>query len=122
MSFKIRRGLNSERLAIIPLEGEIVYATDTKLVYVGDGATYGGVLVGLVSGNISISSNVFQQTLVGGNLNYVLNSTIPDENRIFVIVNGLIQLPSIDYTVSGANLTFTSNTIQNSTIDVRIVQ
>jgi hypothetical protein len=115
MSFKIRRGLNSERLAIIPLEGEIVYATDTKLVYVGDGATYGGVPV-------NISANVFQQTLVGGNINYILSSTILDANRIFVIVNGLIQLPTIDYTVNGANLTFTSNTIQNSTIDVRIVQ
>lgn len=45
MSFKIRRGTDAERLLITPLEGELIYATDTMKVYVGDGSTAGGVLV-----------------------------------------------------------------------------
>lgn len=46
MSLKLRRGPNSQRLGIIPAEGELIYTTDTKIVYVGDGVTPGGILVG----------------------------------------------------------------------------
>jgi hypothetical protein len=44
MSLKIRRGTNAERLNIIPAEGELIYTTDTKNLYVGDGLTVGGKL------------------------------------------------------------------------------
>ena len=46
MAFKIRRGLESERTTITPLEGEPLYTTDTHLLYIGDGSTAGGNLVG----------------------------------------------------------------------------
>lgn len=48
MSLRIRRGTNSERLGVSPTpgitfaQGEIVWVTDTKKVYIGDGATVGG--------------------------------------------------------------------------------
>lgn len=48
MALRIRRGTNSERLGVSPTPGitfalgEIVWVTDTKKVYVGDGATVGG--------------------------------------------------------------------------------
>jgi hypothetical protein len=45
MAFKIRRGTNAERLTITPAEGELIYTTDTKKLYVGDGATTGGTAV-----------------------------------------------------------------------------
>lgn len=47
MSLKIRRGLEADRLGIIPDEGEIIYTTDDKLCYVGDGVTAGGNLIGV---------------------------------------------------------------------------
>ena len=46
MALRLRRGTDAERLLVTPLQGELVYATDTKKIYVGDGATVGGVLVG----------------------------------------------------------------------------
>jgi len=42
MALQIRRGTNAERLTITPAEGELIYTTDTKQLYVGDGSTVGG--------------------------------------------------------------------------------
>lgn len=42
MALQIRRGTEAERLTITPAEGELIYTTDTKVLYVGDGATIGG--------------------------------------------------------------------------------
>ena len=42
MALLLRRGLDSARSGITPAEGELVYTTDTKKVYVGDGTTAGG--------------------------------------------------------------------------------
>ena len=46
MALRLRRGTDAERLLVTPLQGELVYTTDTKKIYVGDGAVAGGVLVG----------------------------------------------------------------------------
>jgi len=46
MSIKIRRGLDTARVLITPDEGEFLYDTNTKLVYIGDNSTLGGNLVG----------------------------------------------------------------------------
>ena len=46
---KIRRGTAAERAAMSagdPIQGELIYETDTDLIYIGDGSTAGGVLVG----------------------------------------------------------------------------
>lgn len=45
MALQIRRGTNAERLTITPLQGELIYTTDTKTVYIGDGITLGGIPV-----------------------------------------------------------------------------
>lgn len=45
MALQIRRGTNAERQLITPLVGELIYTTDTKKVYIGDGATLGGVQI-----------------------------------------------------------------------------
>jgi len=45
MSLKIRRGTDAERLTITPSEGELIYTTDTKELYIGDGFTVGGNIV-----------------------------------------------------------------------------
>lgn len=43
---KLRRGLDSERRTIIFDTGEIVYSTDNRHTFIGDGNTTGGSLVG----------------------------------------------------------------------------
>lgn len=42
----IRKGTTSDRANVIFSEGELVYTTDTKELYIGDGSTSGGKLVG----------------------------------------------------------------------------
>lgn len=43
MALQLRRGSDAQRVAITFAEGEIVYTTDTKKLYVGDGVTAGGI-------------------------------------------------------------------------------
>lgn len=45
MALRLRRGTDSERLGITPLAGELIYTTDTKRVFVGDGITAGGTAI-----------------------------------------------------------------------------
>lgn len=42
VTIKLRRGLEASRLGVIFESGEIIYVTDTKKLYVGDGVTAGG--------------------------------------------------------------------------------
>ena len=44
MALRIRRGLDATRIAqTTPAEGELIYTTDTKKLFVGDGSTLGGI-------------------------------------------------------------------------------
>ena len=45
MALRLRRGTDAERLLITPIEGELIYTTDTKKLYAGDGVTAGGNIV-----------------------------------------------------------------------------
>jgi hypothetical protein len=45
-NLQVRRGTAAEVAAITPLEGEPVWATDTKVLYLGDATTTGGIAVG----------------------------------------------------------------------------
>lgn len=42
----VRRGIDADRRNVVLSEGELGYTVDTKKLYVGDGQTLGGVLVG----------------------------------------------------------------------------
>lgn len=46
IKLKLRRGLESQRLLITLDQGEMGYTIDSKRVFVGDGATLGGIVVG----------------------------------------------------------------------------
>ena len=45
MALRLRRGTDAQRALITPLDGELIYTTDTKKLYVGDGTTAGGLAV-----------------------------------------------------------------------------
>lgn len=59
MALKFRRGTETARTTITPAEGEPIFTTDGKKLYVGDGTTAGGVAVGGVTdgdkGDITVS-------------------------------------------------------------------
>lgn len=54
MPYQLRRTVESIRNTITPLQGELLYVTDTNSIYVGDGVTSGGIDIA----NASISSGV----------------------------------------------------------------
>jgi len=47
MAIQLQRILESQRSSIVPLQGQLLFATDSKRIYVGDGATLGGIGVGV---------------------------------------------------------------------------
>lgn len=100
MALQIRRGTDAERLTITPAEGELIYTTDTKLIYVGDGSTVGGTKAD--SGITDLLSDSSPQ--LGGNLD--LNTqTITGTGQINITGNitGTV--------ISGNSGNFTSSVI-----------
>lgn len=72
MTLRLRRGTDIERESVVFAEGELVYTTDTKVLYIGDGTTPGGILVSQteetpIGGLNSLEDDVNPQ--LGGNLN-----------------------------------------------------
>jgi hypothetical protein len=58
-------------------------------------------------------------TVLEGNTAYTLSRNIADPKSILVINEGLIQIPTVDYTVSGTVLTTTTQYPVGSNIEVR---
>jgi len=76
------------------------------------------------SGNITIVSlGTIQSsdTYVGGNSNIILTSTVVSAKDVIVTIDGLTQIPTLDYYVAGNVLAFTSAPPANSTIETKII-
>lgn len=63
-TIRIRRGLESGRSSQTPAEGELIYTTDEKKVYIGDGSTSGGIPVS-GSGNVQMVVGTVDLTSAG---------------------------------------------------------
>lgn len=90
MSLKLRRGTDAQRIGITPAEGELIYTTDTKKLYVGDGSIPGGIAVDTSGSGIT---DLVQDTTpqLGGNLD-VNNFAITGSSIILRPTAGLIRL------------------------------
>jgi hypothetical protein len=123
MALQIRRGTQAELTTFVPAEGEPVYTTDSKRLYVGDGLTPGGIDISVVggiggplssnlvlnnndivgAGNISIiglikTDGVFEGNLVGN----VTGSVYADGSTLLVdAVNSLIPAEVVQGTFTG---------------------
>lgn len=96
MPLRIRRGTNSERLTITPLEGELVYTTDTKLLYIGDGAAVGGnPAVGGFSGALTSNLNLSGFNIIGtGSITHTGNTNTSGSTTtgsLVVLGSGVVQ-------------------------------
>ena len=71
MPLRLRRGTNAERLTFTPAQGELIYVTDTKRLWVGDGLTVGGIdIVASGGGSLQGSINLNNYNIEGlGNIN-----------------------------------------------------
>lgn len=63
MALRIRRGTEAQLQLVTPVEGELIYTTDTKDLFVGDGTTLGGIKVG---GDIPASINDLTDVSIAG--------------------------------------------------------
>lgn len=91
MALQIRRGSDVDRQGITPKAGEPIFTTDTKKLYIGDGATVGGIIVDTTAGLTNIVEDTTPQ--LGGNLD-LNNNTINGSGNISI--TGQISATSID--------------------------
>jgi hypothetical protein len=89
--------------------GEIRYNTDTSQV-----EFYNGL------GWIGVTSTVTSQQIVGDNVNSTFTLDQNSTNvGVLVSINGTIQQPTVAYTVSGNQITFSEVPLSSDTIDIR---
>lgn len=101
MALQLRRGTDAERSAVTFADGELVYTTDTKKLYVGDGATAGGNSITALTTTLDgeLTGSVFgddSTLIVDGNNNSINTSLISS-------VSGLSLLLGSDLTVTRTN-------------------
>lgn len=72
MALQFRRGTNAERLTVTPASGEPIWTTDTRMLYVGDGSTQGGIA-------ISNTASVYDQQLNTTSTVTFANATITNQ-------------------------------------------
>ena len=125
MALRLRRGTDAERQTITPQSGELLYVTDTGLVYVGDGTTQGGSLIGggveldpnpKLSANLDLNGNSIignGNINIDGNITATGNITIGDGVEDNVIVGGTISSSLIPTTDSAFDLGSTAFRWQN---------
>lgn len=87
MALKFRRGTNAGRTAITPAEGEPIYTTDTKSLFIGDGTTAGGILItGGVSdgdkGDITVSGGGTTFTIDNDAVTYAKIQNVSTTSRL----------------------------------------
>jgi hypothetical protein len=84
-NLQVRRGTAAEVAAVTPLEGEPVWATDTKKLVIGDSTTAGGIEIGprvpvlsplTITGNTVLSSGRLRHTTIQS-FNVTANIDLP---------------------------------------------
>lgn len=110
MSLKIRRGPDSQRLGVTPEDGELLFTTDTKQLYVGWNNQPGGYLISGASGPGADFQIDYTQALTA-----IQGNIINGQNQVFttsvsyisgttrVYVNGLRMDRGEDYAEAAPN-------------------
>ena len=87
----LRRGSNEERKLVIPSKVELIYTVDSRRVFVGDGSTYGGYVVGnkfYGSGTDVISPTIPQNTNLTNGYAYYGDSYFNTVNSSYYVLTG----------------------------------
>jgi len=103
VKLKLRRGTDSQRQLVILEQGELGYTTDTKRVWVGDGALSGGNIVGNI---VHAPLNVVNKT---GITNAVKGDLVLEQGLLY-------QLSGTDYS-QASSWGFVGTSVDNDTIE-----
>jgi len=109
IKLKVRRGTDSQRKTIILEQGELGYTIDTKRLFIGDGLTYGGNIIG---------STVHLPTAIDGNRTAttaaIKGDIIYDTNTFYQLTgSNYSQLSSWKNVGQGVDNTSISYTVAN---------
>lgn len=103
MALQVRRGLAANRTLLTPAEGELLYTTDTKSLYIGDGSTAGGNAISGVGG---ATYGISAETATGGaNLRLTGSDLTTDDVKL----------------AAGSNVTITRTDANTITIDASVI-
>lgn len=93
MSLQIRRGTAAQLANITPVQGELIFTTDTQQVYVGDGTTAGGIPVAVGgSGNLTgVNINASGNISAGGNVSAGNISVTGNTTTSNLYTNGVVS-------------------------------
>jgi hypothetical protein len=126
---QIRRGTNAENTGFIGQEGELVYTTDTKDLYVHDGTTAGGQVVGSLAA-IADDSVTFAKieeipanTLLGNNTGSssdILELSVAQTQALLNVANGATANSSDATLLARANHTGTQTASTISDFDTEV--
>ena len=93
------------------VEGSSLYYTNARV--------HANVVALLPNVNVRITSSYQQFVSDGATTVYTLSTSVVDETSIFVIIDGLTQIPSLDYTASAVTLTLLTVPANQSNVVVR---
>jgi hypothetical protein len=126
---QIRRGTNAENTGFIGQEGELVYTTDTKDLYVHDGTTAGGQVVGSLAA-IADDSVTFAKieeipanTILGNNTGSssdILELSVAQTQALLNVANGATANSSDATLLARANHTGTQAASTISDFDTEV--
>jgi len=111
MALRLRRGTEAQRAVIRPLEGELIYTTDTKRLYVGD--SLDGV-TGTLGGNgvsapvTSVNAKVGAVTLTSDDIPQGTENFFYSDNKALDAVGAMFQAGS------HTNISFSYNSTTNT--------
>ena len=83
---QLKRGLETGRSAVTPAEGELLYTTDDKTLFIGDGTTAGGKEVSTAIYNITDNSNANWLTVdVNEDATFAGNVEVANSSPSFIL-------------------------------------
>ena len=110
MALRLRRGLEALRTTITPAEGEIVYTTDSKRLYVGDGLTAGGN--GVSAPVTSVNNKIGAVSLISDDLAEGVT------NQFFSVDRAQDAAWELFNNASHSNISFTYDDVLNKIVAV----
>lgn len=117
MPLQIRRGPTADRVAFTPVEGELIFDTQSKSLYIGDGSTTGGIAAaGLTAADVRDSVG---SLFADGTHDYITFTYDPEGETISTVIDlttydGTIQAAGFKGTVYGDDSTTLINSVNSS--------